>query len=253
MSTEEKAEQPDSEMPQVIWTHNKLMKRILRAQMKEVLDRLSPQRVQAQSEVITHNVLRSTVYKNSTAISCYLTMEKSAEVITTDIVKDALASGKKVFVPRINKDPYHPKRVWGTSQREKRVDKSVSQWMSMLRLYSVEDMEKLVKNRWGIPEPNFYDGPEGRREDVLDPATEGVDLVLMPGVAFDRTLSRLGHGMGFYDKWLASYAAQHSQSQQTRPVLMGLALTEQVVEKVPVQKHDWPLDILVSPEGILPE
>ncbi|KZT62910.1 5-formyltetrahydrofolate cyclo-ligase [Calocera cornea HHB12733] len=223
------------------------MKRALRAQVQEVLGKLSPARVAAQSEVITHNVLRSAAYQSSRAISCYLTMEHATEVETHALVLHALEAGKKVYVPRVNRRRYLPK---GSQEAKAALDAGVAKWMSMLRLYSVQDMQTLQKNSWGIPEPGPTDGPDGQREDVLGPACEGLDLILMPGVAFDRNLGRVGHGAGFYDRWLSDYA---KYKRQPKPTLMGLALLEQIVDRVPMEKNDWPLDQLVTPEGILPE
>ena len=61
--------------------------------------------------------------------------------------------------------------------------------MQMVRINSLADYESLPINRWGIPEPTW----EEKREEALE---SGLDLVIMPGLAFDRTKARLGHGKG---------------------------------------------------------
>ncbi|EJU06237.1 5-formyltetrahydrofolate cyclo-ligase [Dacryopinax primogenitus] len=229
-----------------MWTQTMALKKLVRSQVKEVLEKLSTTLVENESKLITQHVLRSSAYKNSRGIACYLTMEKQAEVNTHAIVVDALKSGKRVYVPRINFDRLARKN----SRAANRLPGAGKyQWMSMLRLYSLHDLNGLSKNTWGIPEPTV-DGPEGiKREDLASMYTENVDLVLMPGVAFDRNLSRLGHGKGFYDKWLSHYASTHSKG--SRPILMGLALAEQIVPRIPIEPHDWPLDMIVTPNGIM--
>ncbi|TPW15326.1 MAG: 5,10-methenyltetrahydrofolate synthetase [Acidimicrobiaceae bacterium] len=71
--------------------------------------------------------------------------------------------------------------------------------------------------QWGIREP---DG------DRVDPAT--VDLVVVPGVAFTLAGDRLGHGKGYYDRFLAGSNAP----------TVGACFTEQIVDELPVEPHD---------------
>ncbi|MFN4056832.1 MAG: 5-formyltetrahydrofolate cyclo-ligase [Roseinatronobacter sp.] len=67
------------------------------------------------------------------------------------------------------------------------------------------------------------------------------DIVLVPGLAFDRNGYRLGYGGGFYDRTLA----------QCRPRLaLGLAYCAQVVDALPTGPHDIALDALATPDGI---
>ena len=85
------------------------------------------------------------------------------------------------------------------------------------------------------------------------------------GLAFDRSLSRLGHGKGFYDRFIRKYVSSGRQ----RPILgacprrdcrlpltmgsVGLALREQLLEsgKVPTEETDWKMDLVVTPDGIV--
>lgn len=97
-----------------------------------------------------------------------------------------------------------------------------------------------------------------RGEDELRPGVYGImepdpaksvqadlsqlDAVVVPGVAFDRAGGRLGYGGGFYDRFLAAL--------QRRPLLIGFAFSLQVVEQVPREEHDFPLDYLVTDEAV---
>lgn len=123
------------------------------------------------------------------------------ELRTDEIVKHALSHGKDVFVP-FTKIPEQPDA------------------MKMLQLKSLEDFESLRPNAWKIPEHETAEGiQEGALSDLLsfkslchnefysgtalDPDNDGLDLIVLPGLAFDRTRTRLGHGKGYYDRYLA--------------------------------------------------
>lgn len=76
----------------------------------------------------------------------------------------------------------------------------------------------------------------------LDP----LDVILMPAVAFTPDGHRLGHGMGYYDKYLHSYFTRFPNSNQHQTVLIGLAFREQIVDNLPIDENDWKLDIVLS-------
>lgn len=88
---------------------------------------------------------------------------------------------------------------------------------------------------YGIPEPARA---PGRR-----PRTSGFDLVVVPGVAFDRAGRRLGHGFGYYDRFLGGLPEGVPR--------IGLAYAGQVVPEVPVDAWDVPVHALVTEEGVI--
>lgn len=65
------------------------------------------------------------------------------------------------------------------------------------------------------------------------------DIVIVPGMAFDRDLNRLGRGGGYYDRWLGSFKTDN------RPVLIGVCFGFQLVEQVPSDTFDIPADVLL--------
>lgn len=73
----------------------------------------------------------------------------------------------------------------------------------------------------------------------------GIDLFIVPGVAFTRSGNRLGHGMGYYDKYLTQHAEKYSHKKIT---IMALALNEQIVdvEDLPMDDHDVRLNYVVT-------
>lgn len=81
---------------------------------------------------------------------------------------------------------------------------------------------------------------------------KGLDLVILPGVAFGMDGRRMGHGKGYYDTWLSRYwDAVGAASEVRMPILVGTALTEQLFGKgeVPVDGTDWLVDIVVTGDG----
>ena len=76
-----------------------------------------------------------------------------------------------------------------------------------------------------------------------DPNTLGLDVIFLPGLAFDGQGSRLGRGRGCFDRCLADMA-----SWPKRPLLVGLLLDEQLFSQIPVASHDIVLDYLCTPQ-----
>jgi 5-formyltetrahydrofolate cyclo-ligase len=196
-------------------------------------------------------------YQEATRVGIYLSMP-SGEIQTDAIVRHALESGKKVFVPYLHKakspSPDTPRSV-----------------MDMVDLRSLSQYDSLKRDSWGIP--TIGADTVDQREQILEMSTkesEGLDMILMPGVAFDIDLTtgfvrRLGHGKGFYDYFLHRYRESRGsrvEKPSTSPgsdvLLFGLALEEQYLKansgsSVPVGEHDSLLHGLVVGDGKLVE
>lgn len=71
-----------------------------------------------------------------------------------------------------------------------------------------------------------------------------IDLVLVPGLAFDENARRLGRGAGFYDRWIAA----HPRANTT---CVGICYDEQLVDRVPTGAHDRAMDLLVTPTRVV--
>ena len=100
---------------------------------------------------------------------------------------------------------------------------------SRLELYAAE---RFVPGAYGIMEPDIS---TSRRVDIRD-----VELIIAPGVAFDSRCARLGHGAGYYDRLLEEAAA----------TVIGFALEQQMVDRVPSQQHDRRMDMVLWRNGI---
>ncbi len=99
----------------------------------------------------------------------------------------------------------------------------------------IPEVTRFSRNALGIAEP---DSP------VVDPTV--IDLVLVPGVAFDASGGRLGHGAGYYDRFFARL-----EKSGARPRRWGLAHDIQVVDEVPVEPWDVPMDVVVTPSRVI--
>jgi 5-formyltetrahydrofolate cyclo-ligase len=196
-------------------------------------------------------------YQIANRIGIYLSMP-AGEIQTDAIVRHALESRKKVFVPYLHKPQSPPP---GTPR-------SV---MDMVDIRSLSDYEGLKRDSWGIPTIDAESVQE--REHILENSTKGsgkLDLILMPGVAFDMDpksgfVRRLGHGKGFYDYFLhrhtqgqGSHVQKPGESPRTVILLYGLALKEQFLQpetdsSVPVGEHDHLLHGLLVGDGELVE
>ena len=182
----------------------------------------------------------------------------AAEIQTDEIVRDALLNGKKVFVPYLHKPQNPPSDT----------PKSV---MEMVDLRTLADYTSLKRDSWGIP--TIGKDTVGEREGILghwtgSSSNEGLDLILLPGVAFDvdsedGRIRRLGHGKGFYDYFLHRYLESRQGSDTTKipgtnVLLYGLALDEQFLQSetgksVPVGEWDHRLHGLVVGNGKIVE
>ncbi|KAJ6487740.1 hypothetical protein C8R45DRAFT_994175 [Mycena sanguinolenta] len=197
----------------------KAEKKLLRKAMATKLRDLSSSHIQEQSRALTARVLSLPSFIKSNSVSCYLSMP-TGEIDTSFLVREILRSGKTLFVPKID----------ATTQGR----------MELLQIYSEDDLTSLPSGVWGIKEPDRSLNGQLRAS-----ATDtGLDLILVPGLAFDRSLSRLGHGKGYYDRFITTY----TENSRPSPLLVGLALREQLLDSnaVPTGAHDWRMDWIIT-------
>ena len=100
-----------------------------------------------------------------------------------------------------------------------------------------ESLENLRKSRMGIPEPDPDDSEQINASEI--------DLILLPGIAFDLSGMRLGYGKGCYDRFL-------SRSAGSLPPILALSWSFQVVETVPSEDHDHFFDYLITEREFIP-
>ncbi|KAK6517184.1 hypothetical protein TWF506_007059 [Arthrobotrys conoides] len=216
-------------------------KRELRAAVAKRLDALDAESVREQSRVALALLTSLPEYRQARRISIYLSMP-SGEVDTTAMVQNALEQGKRVFIPFTHKAM--PTPTQGEDQKPSIMD--------MVSLDSLEDYQGLRRNNWGIPTPTKKSLET--RENCINEVRAGkagLDLIVMPGVAFDGGGRRLGHGKGYYDYFLRRYSEEAGGEV---PFTVGVALKEQFLDppaNVPVGDKDWPLDAVIVGDGIV--
>lgn len=170
---------------------------------------MSIQLVRAASLTIARELWNLDAYRRAGRLMTYVAFKK--EVQTETIIREALSQGKQVAVPLCSK----PER-------------------RLIASRLLDFPGDLAAGTWGIPEPR----PEALRP--LDPKT--LDLVLVPGVGFDRQGYRLGYGGGYYDRFLRRLAPGC--------LCVGLAFSLQVVDELPREHHDRPVDLVITEAGI---
>ncbi|KAI8345789.1 5-formyltetrahydrofolate cyclo-ligase [Mortierella sp. GBAus27b] len=176
------------------------LKNTIRKDMRQKLSALSPEEIRRQSAIVAEKLLEMPVFQESQHVSVFISMH--GEIYTHDIIRVLLDQKKSCYVPRC-KGPD----------------------MDMVKISSWDDFLSLPKNNWNIPEPRF----DEVRENALE-TPHGLDLIVMPGLAFDRTGTRLGHGRGYYDNYLVKVDAYNKSIGRSPVATVALALTEQMVD-----------------------
>lgn len=198
-----------------------MAKNTIRQEIKNKLKTLSITQVEEQSLLVTNSLCYQQCYIQSEAICIYLSMKN--EIITLPIIKDAFNNNKRVFIPKV---------LGGKSEE-----------LVLYELSNYSEIDSFPKSKWGIPEPTI---------DMINSKPDGInlnviDLIVVPGVAFDKKCGRVGHGKGYYDCLL-----ERINNFNTTPVLtIGLALEEQIIEgEVPKESHDIGLNYIITPSTI---
>uniref|UniRef100_A0A1L8DZM5 5-formyltetrahydrofolate cyclo-ligase n=2 Tax=Nyssomyia neivai TaxID=330878 RepID=A0A1L8DZM5_9DIPT len=190
-------------------------KAALRLRIKSRLEAMTPENRDSQSKAIATKVLALPEFKAAQRISVYLSTD--AEVNTVELLKEMFKQNKEVYVPTYHKST-----------------------MEMVKLKDFADYEALPLTSWKIKQPKWSDN----RESALEVAG-GLQLILMPGVAFTESCGRCGHGMGYYDKFLERLIGKFGRDTVK---LIGVAFKEQIVpdDELPMDTTDVRLDSIIT-------
>jgi 5-formyltetrahydrofolate cyclo-ligase len=185
------------------------LKKVIRNRMLTIRDQI-PLDIKARKDSRIRETL-STLPEFILAKTVLFYASFRSEVETLTLIRESLAMGKKVLLPRVDAKN------------------------TVLILYEIKDTDELTHGYMGIPEPDL---PDERRA-VIDDA----DLAIIPGAAFDLSGNRLGYGAGYYDILL-------SERKKKIPVV-ALAYDEQLVDAMPEDKHDVKVNVVITDKRIV--
>lgn len=188
-------------------------KKELRRQILALRDSLGEEEVACKSELIINKITSMEIYNKSKFIMSYVDFRN--EVKTQEFIEASLESGKRVAVPLTGKD-----------EKGNRI---------IIPCEILNIKYELERNSFGILEPK----KEYRR--AINPME--LDLIIVPGVAFDLRKNRIGYGAGYYDRFLAFVRKDC--------IKLGVAFDFQVVEEIDAKSHDISVDIIVTEKRLI--
>jgi 5-formyltetrahydrofolate cyclo-ligase len=190
-------------------------KRALRADLRAKVAAITDAERAAASARVRANLATSDAWARAGVVMVFAA--DASEPDLDGLIELGEGQGKAVCVPRVD---------WGAKA------------MAPVR---VREAGSLVMGAHGLRVP-----PEGA--EVIPP--DEVDLIMAPGVGFDRSGGRVGRGGGFYDRFLAARAGNGTIPVMGPVVVIGACFSCQVVERVPGWTHDRRMDGLVTDAGL---
>ena len=185
-------------------------KKNFRLDARDIRDGIDPQTRAEEDEIMTQTIIQTDLYQNCKYILTYVSTGSEAD--THKLIDQAIRDQKGVYVPKICGDN--------------------------MTFFRIESLDELHAGVLGILEPDA-DPVRAFPYSLhlsLDSAQDCV--VIVPGLAFDTKCNRIGHGKGYYDRFLSHFRKCMS---------IGLCYTEQIQEEVPVGPGDVSLDLVVTP------
>lgn len=176
----------------------------LRLRIKRLRQEASMLQVAEMSARIGELVLAMPEYRAAKRVFCYYSLPM--EVQTGGLIREMLREGKEVYLPVTGKD-------------------------KTIKAVRLRNPDALRRGAFGVMEP------EGNEEI----APSELDLILTPGLAFDRAGGRIGYGAGCFDRFLPD----------CRGTIAGLALEMQMVDRAPVEPHDVFMHRVVTEKGVI--
>ena len=180
----------------------------LRTTLKATIAAITPQSRLQSSQQLCDQIINSDLYQSAATILCYASLP--TEISLDPLITHALNDNKTVCLPAID---------WNKKT---------------LHAAQIRSMEKDLKfDRYGLRSPNTRCTP------IPDPQ---ISLALIPGLGFDPSGQRLGRGAGFYDRWI------ENRRRTREPItFLGVCFDEQIVEQIPTDPHDQPMNQVVTP------
>ena len=177
-------------------------KAALRKHLLEKRDSISFDLMEIHSEKIVSKLMKTKIISEAKSIGCYYSI--GSEVQTVELITRLLDEKKSVSLPVISN--------------------------SAMSFRIIEDMARLEKNEFDIPEP---------KDNAI--IQEKHDVILIPCVGLDNEGNRVGYGQGFYDKYLEGDNA----------IKIALSYSKQIVKSIPVSDKDIKMDWIITEEDVI--
>jgi len=185
-------------------------KKALRRLHRERLRGLEPEKRKHLDAFILQNIISLPEFQSARTIMTYLSI--SGEVDTFPLARLILKRGKRLVVPKVIKEPAH------------------------LLACEIDSLDEgLVPDPYGIMEPD--------RDHTREIRIGEIDVHVIPGLAFDRSGYRLGHGGGYYDRFLSGVPKSALKA--------GLSFGSQILDALPKDPWDIPVDCIISEKEVL--
>lgn len=180
-------------------------KEAIRREMRALRRGLPQAEQKSAARAVFEQLLAYAPYQRARSVMAYMACR--GELSLAPVIDDVLARGKTLLLPRCEAP-------------------------GMMTARRMQSLAQLAPGAYGLIEPG---------EDCEIVPAEDIDLILVPGTAFDPTGRRLGQGGGYYDRYLA----------KTRALRVGVCHGFALLERVPAQAHDARMDAVLTPDGII--
>lgn len=158
-------------------------------------------------KIIEEKFFKSSFYKEAQNIFIYISYD--SEINTKRIISRAIKEGKNIYVPRTE---------FSTK---------------LMNAVKINNFDNLIESRYGILEPK-------KEEPFINP--NDLDLIVVPGVAFDKNGGRVGYGAGYYDR----YFKRIDNQNKFRVTKFALIYDFQLIDEVPTDEEDVLVDAVLT-------
>lgn len=204
------------------------------------MDKLIPGAVAAAKKAERSRLaaVRSAIPPSSRARQSHAVCRHAADWIARKGLPDFMA-----YVPFRSELDTHSLLQWGWENEVGVVIPRCVTSDRRLALYRIQSPDDLTAGAYGIMEPDSA---------RLTPLAQSYvpPVIFMPGLGFDRSGGRLGYGGGYYDRYLHELDAVCAATGAARPLLLGLAYSEQIVARIHTEAHDVRLDGTITEQGL---
>lgn len=165
--------------------------------------RLEEKNRNIKEKEISKRIIDLDIFKEAKVVALYF--GKGSELNTDILIKECFKQEKIVCFPKVIDD-------------------------SNMKFYKVSSIYDLALGKFDIMEPTT--------EEIIN--SKDIDLMIIPGVAFDKKLNRLGYGKGYYDHYM----------KNNTYIKVGICFESQIAFYIPVDKHDIKMDMVITEKNI---